>query len=449
MNPADLYACFDREPEQAVQYLRGKGYKIGWDWHETLDDAHARAFTVAKVARLDVLEEIRHAVTNALQSGQTYREFAQELTPTLQTMGWWGKQIIVDGAGNAEVAQLGSPRRLKTIYQTNLQSAYMAGRYQAMVAAASTHPYWQYVAVLDGKTRPSHRAMNGKVFRWDDPIWQYIFPPNGFNCRCRVTPLSEAAVKARGLTVEQSDGRMLEMVKTAGVDKRTGEVRQTSVNGIRVKGQDGKQVVFAPDPGFNNNPGADWQKPFTPPPLDDLPRTFPPDQSLPALPAPTPFDPAGLLPAGLQDADYVNAFLSKFGATIDHPALFFDAVDEPLLMTADLFKKANGAWKVGKADRAQYLPMMAEAIKDPDEIWMVWQPVKSQPFVLRRRYVKQFAIAGETQPGLAVFEEGEDGWAGITVFQVNSGYVSQLGYADTDAYINAQRGGFLVYRRRP
>ncbi|MFH4180577.1 phage head morphogenesis protein, partial [Acinetobacter baumannii] len=49
----ELNALFTLPPEDAISYLEKKGFKIGWDWHETLDNAHSKAFTVAKIARMD------------------------------------------------------------------------------------------------------------------------------------------------------------------------------------------------------------------------------------------------------------------------------------------------------------------------------------------------------------------------------------------------------------
>ncbi|MBA1271656.1 minor capsid protein [Pseudomonas carnis] len=255
-NPADLKAIFGLEPEQAIAYLKSKGYAITWNWQEMVDQAHDISFTVAKAMRLDLLSDIRGALETALQSGQTLKQFIAELQPVLESQGWWGKQVIVDSQGVGEMVQLGSPRRLKTIYQTNLQSAYMAGRKASMEETTDTHPYWMYVAILDGKTRPSHRALHGQVFRHDDPIWASIFPPNGFNCRCRVVALTESAVKRRGLRIVSSEGNMFTETVETGVNKRTGEVRTAEVTGLRTTDAAGKSVTFRTDPGFNHAPGT-------------------------------------------------------------------------------------------------------------------------------------------------------------------------------------------------
>ena len=251
---ADLRAIFGMQPAAAIEYLERKGFAITWNWHDVDAATYARAFTVARAARLDVLQDIRDAMTENLQKGQTLQDFQRNLQPTLEAKGWWGRQIIVAPDGGAEVAQLGSPRRLATIYQTNAQSAYMAGRYAAAYEARETHPYWMYVAVMDSVTRPSHAALHGKVYRWDDPIWQHIMPPNGYNCRCRMVALTAEAVKRRGLTVESSQGKTHQVTVETGVDKRTGEIREQTVTALDTTDSSGRKIQFRPDAGFDGSP---------------------------------------------------------------------------------------------------------------------------------------------------------------------------------------------------
>lgn len=253
-DPAVLQALFGQPPEQAIAYLKSKGLRITFNWAEMLDEAHARAFTVAKAMRLDVLRDIRTGVLDALANGKTLRQFEQELTPLLQAKGWWGKQIVVDGQGQAQQVQLGSPRRLKTIYQTNLQSAYMAGHLQAQ-QAADAFPYLMYVAVMDGRTRPSHAALNGKIWRKDDPVWSVIFPPNGFNCRCRTRALTPGQMKREGLAL--SDPPEIETREvSAGQDSQTGELFRTVQSGVRVLDAKGRPITMWVDPGFDSSPLA-------------------------------------------------------------------------------------------------------------------------------------------------------------------------------------------------
>ncbi|MGB6054039.1 MAG: phage minor head protein [Burkholderiaceae bacterium] len=250
LTAAQTAAVFGMTPSAAVAYLEQKGLRLTGDWHEMLNEEHMAAFTVANVAQLDVLQDLQQGILRAAKTGTTERQFIKDLTPILQAKGWWGKQTNPDGSAT----QLGSVRRLQTIYRTNLQSAYMAGRYHALVQGVKSHPYWQYVAVMDEKTRPSHAAANGRVFRWDDPVWLFLFPPNGFNCRCRVVALSEADVERRGLKVESSEGLIVRKEVQAGIDA-DGKPVMTDVSGIKLPTTDGKFVTLFTDAGFDVNQG--------------------------------------------------------------------------------------------------------------------------------------------------------------------------------------------------
>lgn len=247
----DLGVASGLPPKEAISYFESKGYEISWNWYETLEAAHARAFTVAKCTRLDVLTSIRGAVDDALKQGLTEEQFIKQLTPTLQKLGWWGKQVIIDESGQAQNITLGTPYRLKTIYQTNTRTAYAAGRYAQMMSDADLYPYWQYVAVLDSHTRLAHAELNNMIFRYDDLFWQTHYPPNDWNCRCRVRAVSERRYQALGIPVTDSTGMLSTRTVTAGTDPLTGAVYETTVTTFN----NGK-VKMTPGTGWSYNVGS-------------------------------------------------------------------------------------------------------------------------------------------------------------------------------------------------
>jgi SPP1 gp7 family putative phage head morphogenesis protein len=243
----NLSFAMNLPPQDAIDYFRQKGYQITWNWHEMADAAHAQAFTVAKATRLDILQDIRGAVDKAISSGTTLSDFQKELEPVLKAKGWWGKQT--DAEGNT--VQLGSPWRLETIFRANVQSAYMAGRYKQQMEDVADRPYWQYVAVMDSRTRPEHALLNGKTFRFDDPFWDTHYPPLGFRCRCRVRALTENQIKRKGIEVESGDGRMVWEDRQAGKSDVTKPV-------CGYKDPDSGRTIFT-DVGWSSNPGkAAW-----------------------------------------------------------------------------------------------------------------------------------------------------------------------------------------------
>ena len=88
--------------------------------------------------------------------------------------------------------------RLKTIYQTNVLTAYSAGETREMLRTATLYPYWQYKQVQRSTKRESHSAFHDMVLRYDDPFWATGTPPNGWGCQCYRSQLSESQAKAQG-----------------------------------------------------------------------------------------------------------------------------------------------------------------------------------------------------------------------------------------------------------
>ncbi|MFK3910864.1 phage minor head protein [Enterobacter cancerogenus] len=236
-------------PARAIAYFQSKGLAPTMSWKDMQDEAHAVEFTVAGITKLDVLSDIQNSLTRSLTEGMSFRQFQDELEPLLQRKGWLGRGLVADDDGVLQGKKL-MPYRLDTIFRTNIQSAYAAGRYQQQMRNVADRPYWEYNAVMDNRTRPTHAALNGRVFRWDDPIWQTIYPPNGYNCRCWVRALTEAQMKNHPLGVESSDDRLLTVQQPYGLD---GEMRPVKAYRDPKTGQ-----LLVPDAGFHLNPGRGY-----------------------------------------------------------------------------------------------------------------------------------------------------------------------------------------------
>lgn len=52
-------------------------------------------------------------------------------------------------------------------------------------------PLVKYSAILDERTRPEHRRLDGTIRPVDDPFWDDYAPLNGYNCRCLLIPIME------------------------------------------------------------------------------------------------------------------------------------------------------------------------------------------------------------------------------------------------------------------
>jgi SPP1 gp7 family putative phage head morphogenesis protein len=251
-------------PEKAIAYFEAKGYKFAWDWREVWQEAHAKAFTVAGVMKADVLKEIRAGVQQALKEGKTLAQFERELEPLLKRRGWLGKGEVRDALTGEVAGRRLGPHRLTTIYRTNMQTSYMAGRYKSYAENVAARPYWEYVAVMDNRTRPEHAALNGTVLPAGDPFWNSYWPPNGFRCRCRVSALTRGEAHAEGKRLMTSEGRLGEAEVPVGRSRPGQPAPKATVATFELR----PGLKISPDPGFSYNPGkAAW------PGLQDVLRT--------------------------------------------------------------------------------------------------------------------------------------------------------------------------------
>ena len=225
---------------EAVEALRRRGMNLipSEHWATVWQEQHHGAFTVARSAGFDILKDIHAACLDMMERGASFGEFKRNLIPVLQKKGWWGRTVQRDPeTGEEKSVQLGSVRRLRTIFDVNMRVSFAQGRWEQQRAVRDAFPYLRYEGILDSRIRPEHRRWHGTILPMDHPWWKTHYPPNGWKCRCDAVAVSDGDLERYGWRVSEApdDGPPLPWVNPA-----TGEVTE---------------VPPGIDPGWAYNPG--------------------------------------------------------------------------------------------------------------------------------------------------------------------------------------------------
>ncbi|OCG20034.1 hypothetical protein A9G22_01580 [Gilliamella sp. App2-1] len=397
--------------KEQIEFFRRKANVPTNSYVDIYNNEHDYAFVVAGANRNALLNDFRAAIDKAISQGTTLEKFRKDFAEIVEKHGW---------SYNGSFSW-----RTRIIYETNLNSSYQAGRYQQLRDAK--FPYLEYLhSDYVEHPRELHQSWDHLVLNFNDPWWNTHFPPNGYGCQCRV----------RG--------------RTKGDLKRMGKNRPDkapTINWVdRVIGENSgnPRIVRVPegiDPSFEHIPGQSKLDNFVPNPLDTDPtlkRGLPSSKATDEWPAIREVSKNRLLEKGLTEEDYANIFLNEFGATLTKPAIFKDVAGDALVIGKQLFTVSKtGELKVTKRGREQFLLLLADSLKLPDEIWTRMEYFDHlQKSVVRRRYISRFMIDGEVKPMLAVFEVGDDGWLGVTTFA-----------PDNPEYLEQLRVGVRVFKR--
>jgi SPP1 gp7 family putative phage head morphogenesis protein len=103
---------------------------------------------------------------------------------------------------------------LRTEYDTAYLTSESSAAYYRLMAQKDIFPYWQYITMDDGRVREEHLKLHGLVLECIDKLWDKIYPPNGWRCRCRVRPLMKNELPA-GYNKESERARVNEFFNTS------------------------------------------------------------------------------------------------------------------------------------------------------------------------------------------------------------------------------------------
>lgn len=360
--------AFGLKPQEAIDYLRSKGYKLTFDYTEMMHDAHHKAFTVAKVTRLDLLSDIHGSITEAMSNGTRFEDWKKQIIPTLEKKGWWGRQEVVNPkTGEVKEVVIGG-KRVRNIFKTNTRTARATARYEQQMNGDL--PYMQYIGGLSEHPRMSHMKKNGIILPKEDPWWNTNYPPNAWGCKCEVRAWSERQIQKRGWSVSTAT----------------------------------HENIATPDWAYNPGGGNRIGK------LSKMDL----DKSLSSLPKIS--DVKRKEYANLTEDQLKKRFYGALG--IQSGDTYIDKIGDPMIVDDSLFTSASGHSKLTKQDRHYYIDEIAKTVSDPDEIYLEWDKE------VKRLVKKMFRyLQGEKDSKRAItviFEYLSDKTQGVSAHVIDS-----------------------------
>lgn len=118
--------------------------------------------------------ELKESAERLLRSDGSLKSFSEFYNDTLKVRDKYNKSW------------------LKAEYNYAVRTADAAARW-AEIEKDKEHIDLLYETVGDSNVRPDHAALEGVCLPVDDPFWAIAYPPNGWNCRCRVLRVAKGS----------------------------------------------------------------------------------------------------------------------------------------------------------------------------------------------------------------------------------------------------------------
>ena len=205
---------------EAIDYFSNQTPMLVDDMIALEKPLRAKAFWLAKSDNIEATNRVYNFINQGIVEGQGVDEFISLNRDALNRLGFIETNDI-------------RASYMRMAYRTNQGLALQSGRYQTSQnrMVRNLMPYQMYIAIMDDRVRPNHAMYNGMVYANNDPIWNVIYPPNGYQCRCTTVMLSSAQIQRYGYTIQNKNQyQYLDDVK------------------------------MVPDKGWNSNQAKNWLK---------------------------------------------------------------------------------------------------------------------------------------------------------------------------------------------
>lgn len=172
----DTRAFLNKPWREAIDWFRARGVVDEDELSRLLADYQDQSEEARKLLLERVQDRTYELLTDSLEQGGTFPEFAAQMRNEAPGLGITAEDTAY----------------LQTVFRTNVQSAYGAGRLAAQndPAVVEARPYRQIRTAGDARVRQEHEEADGLVYASDGPLAN-LKTPFSYNCRCSIVSMSE------------------------------------------------------------------------------------------------------------------------------------------------------------------------------------------------------------------------------------------------------------------
>lgn len=153
-----------------------------------------KSFKVAGDLTDEVKKKIDTIIVNGAKTGKTVEEIEQEVYSTFASDGLLAEDMMPALAEALAGQDIVNPQaRIDTMVRTNLFEAINEARYGYFTDPALDGfvEALEYSAILDSRTTQICTQLDGHVHAAKDELWDTYRPPNHYNCRSLLIPVTE------------------------------------------------------------------------------------------------------------------------------------------------------------------------------------------------------------------------------------------------------------------
>ena len=172
-----------------------------------------KAFTITGSISGQTIAAIQKIITEGIKTGKSEGDMKTAIYKRLESDGLLTDEAVQEALGTLTVQSTSA--RISTIIRTASFEAINEARY-AFFSDPALDGFveaLEYSAVLDNVTTELCRDLDGDTYAVDDPVWDTYRPPNHYNCRSILVPVTQRD------TWEASDAPTVEPSKGFGFSK--------------------------------------------------------------------------------------------------------------------------------------------------------------------------------------------------------------------------------------